>query len=72
MKLNFCALVFPERPVCVLNFRLHLLDLVIVQRKPGTAKTAKEIPQMRISDGYGIHLSHKITTLYECSIAALY
>ena len=38
MKLHFCALIFPKRPVCVLDFRLHLLDLVIVQRKTDITK----------------------------------
>ena len=37
-KFRFCALIFPKCPVCVLDFRLHLLDLVIVQRKTDITK----------------------------------
>ncbi len=38
MKLSFCIFIIPKCPVYVLNFRLHLLELVIVQRKPDTTK----------------------------------
>lgn len=38
MKRSFCVFIIPECPVCVLDFRLHLLKLVIVQRKTDTTK----------------------------------
>ncbi len=38
MKLSFYALITPKCPIYILNFRLHLLYLVIVQWKPDIAQ----------------------------------